>query len=84
MLYGDNLDTVTFGSGFPTASNPWELNNYPSYVRSSWNLNNVPKLPGSLLSFESDKTSGVFVPRLRIGMCFSSLYWVRMALLITC
>ncbi|XVF72019.1 hypothetical protein PTKIN_Ptkin12aG0087700 [Pterospermum kingtungense] len=75
VLYGDNLDTVTFGSGFPTASNPWETFNYTSYVHSGWNLNNVPKLPGSLLSFESDKTYGVLVPRLRIGMCFSSLYW---------
>lgn len=76
MLYGGNLDTVNFGSGFPTASNPWELCNYPRYVHSSWNLNNVPKLPGSLLSFESDKSSGVLVPQLHIGMCFSSLYWV--------
>ncbi|KAK6259948.1 hypothetical protein SCA6_014422 [Theobroma cacao] len=75
VLYGGNLDTVNFGSGFPTASNPWELCNYPRYVHSSWNLNNVPKLPGSLLSFESDKSSGVLVPQLHIGMCFSSLYW---------
>ncbi|XVF21568.1 hypothetical protein REPUB_Repub12eG0100700 [Reevesia pubescens] len=75
VLYVDNLDTITFSSGFPTASNPMELYNYPSYVRSSWNLNNVPKLPGSLLSFENDKGSGVFVPQLRIGMCFSSLHW---------
>ncbi|XWS31413.1 hypothetical protein CRYUN_Cryun23aG0073400 [Craigia yunnanensis] len=75
VLYGDNLDTITFGSGFPTASNPWELYNYSSYVHSSWNLNNVAKLPGSLLSFESCKTSGVLVPQLRIGMCFSSLDW---------
>ncbi|XP_022758417.1 putative lysine-specific demethylase JMJ16 isoform X2 [Durio zibethinus] len=75
VLYGDNLDTITFGSGFPTALNSWEVDNYPSYIHSSWNLNNVPKLPGSLLSFESDKTSGVLVPQLRIGMCFSSQYW---------
>lgn len=78
MLYGD-LDTARFGSGFPMASNTGESCN--KYIRSSWNLNNVPKLPGSLLSFESDKTSGVSVPHLRIGMCFSSLYWVRIALL---
>ncbi|XVE77932.1 hypothetical protein DITRI_Ditri13aG0103900 [Diplodiscus trichospermus] len=75
VLYGDYLDTATFGSGFPTASNPFEFCNYPSYVHSSWNLNYIPKLPGSLLSFESDKTSGVMVPQLRVGMCFSSLYW---------
>ncbi|MBA0821975.1 hypothetical protein Goarm_018798 [Gossypium armourianum] len=72
VLYGD-LDTATFGSGFPMASNTGESCN--KYIRSSWNLNNAPKLPGSLLSFESDKNSSVSVPHLRIGMCFSSLYW---------
>ncbi|KAB2021843.1 hypothetical protein ES319_D07G168600v1 [Gossypium barbadense] len=73
VLYGD-LDTATFGSGFPIASNTGESCN--KYIRSSWNLNNAPKLPGSLLSFESDKNSSVSVPHLRIGMCFSSLYWI--------
>ncbi|GMJ00735.1 hypothetical protein HRI_003742700 [Hibiscus trionum] len=73
VLYGD-LDTATFGSGFPIASKPRESCN-PDYIQSGWNLNNVPTLPGSLLSFESDKTSGVLVPRLRVGMCFSSLFW---------
>ncbi|KAK8631039.1 hypothetical protein V6N13_079804 [Hibiscus sabdariffa] len=73
VLYGD-LDTATFGSGFPTASKPGESCN-PSYIQSGWNLNNVPTLPGSLLSFESDKTSGELVPKLRVGMCFSSLSW---------
>ncbi|KAK8289128.1 hypothetical protein V6Z12_D07G170600 [Gossypium hirsutum] len=72
VLYGD-LDTATFGSGFPIASNTGESCN--KYIQSSWNLNNAPKLPGSLLSFESDKNSSVSVPHLRIGMCFSSLYW---------
>ncbi|KAK8979841.1 hypothetical protein V6N11_066043 [Hibiscus sabdariffa] len=73
VLYGD-LDTATFGSGFPAASKSRESCN-PSYIQSGWNLNNVPTLPGSILSFESDKTSGVLVPRLRVGMCFSSLSW---------
>ncbi|GMI73549.1 hypothetical protein HRI_001024200 [Hibiscus trionum] len=73
VLYGD-LDTATFGSGFPIASKPRESCN-PSYIQSGWNLNNVPTLPGSLLSFETDKTSGVLVPQLRVGMCFSSLSW---------
>ncbi|OMP03056.1 hypothetical protein CCACVL1_02583 [Corchorus capsularis] len=75
VLYGDNLDSLTFGSGFPRASDPSESENYPRYARSSWNLINLPQLPGSLLSFESDKTSVLSVPRLRIGMCFSSLCW---------
>ncbi|KAE8660414.1 Transcription factor jumonji family protein / zinc finger family protein, putative isoform 2 [Hibiscus syriacus] len=73
VLYGD-LDTTTFGSGFPLVSKPRESCN-PIYIQSGWNLNNVPTLPGSLLSFESDKTSGVLAPRLRVGMYFSSLSW---------
>ncbi|KAE8662518.1 Transcription factor jumonji family protein / zinc finger family protein, putative isoform 2 [Hibiscus syriacus] len=73
VLYVD-LDMATFGSGFPTVSKPGESCN-PSYIQSDWNLNNVPTLLGSLLSFESDKNSGVLAPRLRVGMCFSSLSW---------
>ncbi|KAE8709374.1 putative lysine-specific demethylase JMJ16 [Hibiscus syriacus] len=68
VLYVD-LDTATFGSGFPIVSKPGESCD-PSYIQSGWNINNVPTLPGSLLSFESDKTSGVLTPRLHVGMCF--------------
>ncbi|KAL5796511.1 hypothetical protein ACOSQ2_001331 [Xanthoceras sorbifolium] len=75
VLYGENLDTGTFGSGFPTVSNPLKASDHQKYLKSGWNLNNVPRLPGSLLSFESGDTSGLLVPRLHIGMCFSSLSW---------
>ncbi|KAF5727012.1 putative lysine-specific demethylase JMJ16 isoform X3 [Tripterygium wilfordii] len=75
VFYGDNLDTRAFGSGFPTTFNSFELSDYPEYLKSGWNLNNVPRLPGSLLSFENFETSGVLVPRLLIGMCFSSFCW---------
>ncbi|GKU86281.1 hypothetical protein SLEP1_g826 [Rubroshorea leprosula] len=75
VLHCDNLDTRSFGSGFPTVSNPLEMFNCSEYLTSGWNLNNVPKLPGSLLSFESDQTSSISVPRLHIGMLFSSFRW---------
>lgn len=46
------------------------------YTQSEWNLNNLPRLPGSLLSYETSDISGVLVPWLYIGMCFSSFCWV--------
>ncbi|KAJ3698559.1 hypothetical protein LUZ61_002264 [Rhynchospora tenuis] len=78
--YGADLDTVLFGSGFPKAtisnsrceSHPVEAEDY---VLSGWNLNNLPRLPGSVLSFEKEEISGVVVPWLYVGMCFSSFCW---------
>lgn len=77
MLYGYNLDARNFCSGFPTLFNSLETSDYQKYLKSSWNLNNVPRLPGSLLSSHNCNTSGILVPRLWIGMCFTSVYWVR-------
>lgn len=75
VLYGENLETGTFGSGFPTVSNPCEASDHQKYLKSGWNLNNLPMLPGSLLSSESCKTCNLLVPRLHVGMCFTSIYW---------
>nr|ATB18052.1 histone demethylase 3 [Lonicera japonica] len=75
VLYGADTETRVFGSGFPSLSNSVETRDYPEYVESGWNLNNTPKLPGSLLAFESSSTSSVLLPRLNIGMCFSSHCW---------
>uniref|UniRef100_A0A1J3JML8 Putative inactive lysine-specific demethylase JMJ19 n=1 Tax=Noccaea caerulescens TaxID=107243 RepID=A0A1J3JML8_NOCCA len=69
VLYGNDLDTATFGSGFPL-SGPSETCKYKT---SGWNLNNTAKLPGSLLSF--DDCESLCVPRLSVGMCFSSQFW---------
>ncbi|KAG6395847.1 hypothetical protein SASPL_141976 [Salvia splendens] len=76
VYYGADLETGTLGSGFPK--------DYPlmtddskisQYVTSGWNLNNLPRLPGSVLGFEECNISGVVVPWLYIGMCFSSFCW---------
>lgn len=75
ILHVSDLKTENFCSGFPTESNMFETSDYLEYQKSGWNLNNVAKLPGSLLSFENFDFSGVSVPRLHIGMCFSSLQW---------
>ncbi|KAL0710983.1 hypothetical protein Bca4012_017961 [Brassica carinata] len=69
VLYGNNIDTKTFGSGFPLSGSSESCN----YKTSGWNLNNTAKLPGSLLSFEDCES--VCVPRLSVGMCLSSQLW---------
>ncbi|KAK9061393.1 hypothetical protein SSX86_018574 [Deinandra increscens subsp. villosa] len=74
VLYGADLETGTFGSGFPKEACQVSGSD-EKYIRSGWNLNNFPKLPGSLLSYESSDISGVLVPWLYIGMCFSSFCW---------
>lgn len=49
------------------------------YMASSWNLNNLARRSGSVLSFEDSDISGVLVPWLYVGMCFSSFCWVKLA-----
>ncbi|PIN21766.1 hypothetical protein CDL12_05536 [Handroanthus impetiginosus] len=75
VLYGADLETGAFGSGFPKNSQQVASDSDIKYINSGWNLNNFPRLPGSVLSFESSNISGVLVPWLYIGMCFSSFCW---------
>ncbi|KAJ6292016.1 hypothetical protein OIU76_024000 [Salix suchowensis] len=75
VLYGADLETGVFGSGFPKTSSEAGSATNDHYTKSGWNLNNFPRLPGSVLSFESCDISGVLVPWLYIGMCFSSFCW---------
>ncbi|KDP23713.1 hypothetical protein JCGZ_23546 [Jatropha curcas] len=75
VLYGADLETGVFGSGFPKISSQVGSDINEHYAKSGWNLNNFPRLPGSVLSYESGDISGVLVPWLYIGMCFSSFCW---------
>ncbi|EPS73316.1 hypothetical protein M569_01432, partial [Genlisea aurea] len=77
VYYGADLETAQLGSGFPKVSSNLSMadSSVDQYVTSGWNLNNLPRLPGSLLSFEECNISGVVVPWLYIGMCFSSFCW---------
>nr|URM60705.1 LSD family protein [Gymnema sylvestre] len=75
VLYGADLETGVFGSGFPKQSHEVDSAVDEKYVSSGWNLNNFPRLPGSVLSYESSDISGVLVPWLYVGMCFSSFCW---------
>lgn len=63
--YGSDLDTETYGSGFP---------NRGVYARSGWNLCNFPKLGDSVLKHLRD-ISGINVPWFYVGMLFSSFCW---------
>lgn len=76
VYYGADLETAAFGSGFPKASSLVAESESNQYANSGWNLNNFPRLPGSVLCFEGCDISGVLVPWLYVGMCFSSFCWV--------
>ncbi|KAE8664573.1 Lysine-specific demethylase JMJ15 [Hibiscus syriacus] len=75
VYYGADLETGIFGSGFPKTSSMSTGNDADKYAMSGWNLNNFPRLQGSVLSFEGCDISGVLVPWLYVGMCFSSFCW---------
>ncbi|CAN8274376.1 unnamed protein product [Cochlearia groenlandica] len=76
VYYGADLETKKFGSGFLKYS-PGSVQTLEEeqYARSGWNLNNLSRLPGSVLAFESCDISGVIVPWLYVGMCFSTFCW---------
>ena len=69
------METGALGSGFPKASSLTKSES-DQYAQSGWNLNNFARLPGSVLSYEGSDISGVLVPWLYVGMCFSSFCWV--------
>lgn len=75
VYYGADLETGMLGSGFPKESSLSMETEIDQYVTSGWNLNNLPRLPDSILRFEECDISGVVVPWLYIGMCFSSFCW---------
>eukprot|EP01018_Ginkgo_biloba_P033354 Gb_26073 [translate_table: standard] len=79
VMYGSDLDTSMYGSGFPRPCDEipsgvdpkvWE-----EHTGNPWNLNNFPKLQGSMLRLVHDNIAGVMVPWLYIGMLFSSFCW---------
>ncbi|KAK6935388.1 JmjN domain [Dillenia turbinata] len=79
VMYGSDLDTSVFGSGFPRVNDlrppSVELNEWEKYCASPWNLNNLPKLQGSMLRAVHHNIAGVMVPWLYVGMLFSSFCW---------
>lgn len=73
--YGADLHTMDHGSGFPTKNSKNLLPADQEYANSSWNLNNLPVLEGSVLGHINCDISGMKVPWMYVGMCFSTFCW---------
>ncbi|KAK5106059.1 hypothetical protein LTS08_000175 [Lithohypha guttulata] len=69
--YGADIHSTTHGSGFPTI----EKNPLDPYSRDPWNLNVMPFHPESLFRHIKGDISGMTVPWLYVGMCFSTFCW---------
>lgn len=69
--YGADIHSTTHGSGFPT------IERHPTnpYSADPWNLNNLPLHPESLFRHIKSDVSGMTVPWLYVGMCFSTFCW---------
>ena len=75
VMYGADLQTFELGSGFPTADNNVKCEDGIDYSISGWNLNRMPVEPRSLMRFIEAQISGMKLPWLYIGMCFSAFCW---------
>ncbi|CAO3597796.1 unnamed protein product [Absidia cylindrospora] len=69
--YGADLHSNHHGSGFAP------IERGPDGVKGDdpWNLNMIPVLPSSLFTHIKTDISGMMVPWLYIGMCFSAFCW---------
>ncbi|KAJ5723654.1 hypothetical protein N7488_001689 [Penicillium malachiteum] len=69
--YGADIHSTTHGSGFPTI----ERNPLDSYSSDPWNLNVLPFYGDSLFRHIKSDVSGMTVPWVYVGMCFSTFCW---------
>ena len=69
--YGADIHSTTHGSGFPTI----EKAPLDPYSTDLWNLNILPLHPESLFRHIKSDISGMTVPWLYVGMCFSTFCW---------
>ena len=69
--YGADIHSTTHGSGFPTM----EKNPLDPYSTDPWNLNILPLHTESLFRHIKSDISGMTVPWLYVGMCFSTFCW---------
>lgn len=69
--YGADIHSTTHGSAFPTL----EKNPLDPYSTDPWNLNILPLHPESLFQHIKTDISGMTVPWLYVGMCFSTFCW---------
>lgn len=74
--YGADISSKDVGSGFPIRDGKRRLlGDEEDYANSGWNLNNMPVLEQSVLAHINVDISGMKVPWLYVGMCFSSFCW---------
>lgn len=69
--YGADIHSTTHGSGFPTV----ERHPTNPYSTDPWNLTVLPLHPESLFRHIKSDVSGMTVPWLYVGMCFSTFCW---------
>jgi histone demethylase JARID1 len=69
--YGADIHSTTHGSGFPTV----ETHPLDPYSTNPWNLNVLPLHQDSLFRHIKSDISGMTVPWLYVGMCFSTFCW---------
>ena len=69
--YGADIHSTTHGSGFPTV----ERNPLDPYSVDPWNLNVLPLHGDSLFRHIKSDVSGMTVPWVYVGMCFSTFCW---------
>lgn len=69
--YGADVHSTTHGSGFPTH----ELQQKDPYSFDPWNLTVLPLIQDSLFRYIKTDISGMTVPWLYVGMCFSTFCW---------
>ncbi|EFO93600.1 hypothetical protein CRE_12540 [Caenorhabditis remanei] len=78
VKYGADLITSKVGSGFPRKEDKHtgpDSQLKQEYASHAWNLNNMPVLRESVLSYFNTGISGMMVPWVYVGMCFSTFCW---------
>ena len=89
--YGNDVDTTTYGSGFPLSERGRSITgakdeekaklpdpkfNDPDFYKETWwNLNNIPSSPDSVLRHVRVGINGINVPWLYHGCLFSTFCW---------
>lgn len=74
--YGADLHCNEFGSGFPTQATRDLLDEQDlEYIDHPWNLNNTPVAEGSVFKYINTNISGMIIPWMYVGMCFSTFCW---------
>jgi len=89
--YGNDVDTTTFGSGFPLSERGRSVMGSPDpekadlpepkfddddyYKETWWNLNNIPSAPDSVLGHVRVGINGINVPWMYHGCLFSTFCW---------